>query len=282
MRENRPSTTAAVVAWARAASGLDDDVTARLIPRAYTRSLAASSPGRLGAFMSTVARRAISAGLVDHMRLRTATIDALMLQGIQQGNRQLVVVGAGLDARPYRFDELADVVAFEIDHPASQAYKRRKAAQLPARCRDIRYVAVDFEQESMGDRLVECGFDPTIPTFWIWEGVTMYLAREATEATLATISSLSAPDSRLAMTYMLPEPIGLTRGNRIVHRVFATISEPLVGGMRPADVRAMLRRHGFGLMADGSNTDWQREMGGEGAGWAMLFRAERLAFAAKL
>ena len=131
MREGRPSTTAAAVALARGvatiappAPGLAQDPMAEVLltglPAALLRALQRAPPlPGLGATLS-----AVSLGLVDHIALRTQAIDLALLAGLAAGARQLVILGAGLDARAYRIDALDDVVAFEVDHPATQAYKR--------------------------------------------------------------------------------------------------------------------------------------------------------------
>src|SRR6185503_17537655 len=67
----------------------------------------------------------------DMVVLRTLVIDAHVRNALALGARQLVILGAGLDGRAYRLPELADVDVFEIDHPATQSFKRDRAAQLP-------------------------------------------------------------------------------------------------------------------------------------------------------
>jgi len=277
MKPSRPSITAAVVAWARAAASPGDALTPELLPRPYRHTLAAPSTGRLGDVLSNGVRRIVSAGLLDHMKLRTAAIDALVVKAVRGGARQVVLLGAGLDARAHRMAELAGITVFEVDHPASQAYKRKKVQRAGVDDAEVRYVAVDFERESLSERLVEAGFSGDSPSFWVWEGVTMYLEHAATEATMRAIAEVGCPGSGVAMSYMLPTPLG--GASRWVHRALAVIDEPLRGGLSPEQVRHMLHSAGFAVLADGSNWDWARELGADGAGWALLWRAERLAVA---
>ena len=231
MNPSRPSTTAAIVAWARAAGDPHDTITRTLIPRAYARSLVATDSVRLGAGLSAATRRLISAGLVDHMRLRTAAIDHLLGRAVAQGVQQIVLLGAGLDARAHRLSGLEAVRVFEVDHPASQAYKRHKVERLPNTAAEVVYVPVDFERESLTDRLTACHFDAKSPSFWVWEGVTMYLDPAATDATLRAIAALAAPGSRAIATYMIPEPLGAA--SPWVHRALAILDEPLRGALTP-------------------------------------------------
>lgn len=279
MIDNKPSITAAAVAWARTATDDGDEITKWLVPRGYHSFLAATDSSKIGKTASKMIRRVISGGLTDHMRLRTAAIDALLEQAVNVGIKQLVLLGAGLDVRSYRLPWLSDVTVFEVDHPASQQYKRRKVARAEPTCRTLMYVAVDFAHDGLMERMQAAGFDETQPAFWIWEGVTMYLPPKATESTLAAIAALSCRDSRLVTTYMLPEPLGDGIWSAWVRRLFGALDEPLIGAMNPTQVRSLLRTHGFMALADGSNWDWAQQLGASGAGWALLFRSERMAVA---
>lgn len=269
MREGRPSTTAAAVALARgvariapAAAGLAGDPMAEMmltgLPAALLRAVQAASglPG-LSAALS-----AISLGLVDHIALRTDAIDRALLAGLAAGARQLVILGAGLDARAFRVDALADVVAFEVDHPATQAYKRARARAQAPRAREVRFVSVDFERQRLGDELAAAGHDPSIPTFWIWEGVTPYLYPDAIHATIAAVRARSAASSRLATTYLEPEIARYGRSLALAGRAIVEIvGEPLRGIVSPADIAGWLGEHGLTVLDDSGPPDWARRAG---------------------
>lgn len=208
------------------------------------------------------------------MRLRTAAIDHLLGRAVAQGVQQIVLLGAGLDARAHRLSGLEAVRVFEVDHPASQAYKRHKVERLPNTAAEVVYVPVDFERESLTDRLTACHFDAKSPSFWVWEGVTMYLDPAATDATLRAIAALAAPGSRAIATYMIPEPLGAA--SPWVHRALAILDEPLRGALTPKHLHDMAREADFQVISDGCNSDWARDMGATGAGWAAFFRSERM------
>jgi len=61
---------------------------------------------------------------------------------------QLVILGAGLDSRAWRLDDLKDTVVFEVDHPSTQAWKRERSAPVPYKAKDVRFVAMDFRARS--------------------------------------------------------------------------------------------------------------------------------------
>ncbi len=117
-----------------------------------------------------VVERARNIERFDPIAIRVAAIDRELLAAVRGGCAQVVILGAGLDTRAYRFDELARATIFEVDHPATQAEKRRRAARLVARSRQI-FVPVDFTVDSLDERLATAGHDAGAPTVWIWEGV---------------------------------------------------------------------------------------------------------------
>jgi methyltransferase (TIGR00027 family) len=119
---------------------------------------------------------------------------------------QYVILGAGLDTFAYRQPDFAKRLRiFEVDHPATQAWKQRcmsaRAVAIPA---NLRYVPVDFERESTSERLVDQGFDASQPAFFSWLGVVMFLTAQAIEATLRFVASLPR-GSAIALSFNPPE-----------------------------------------------------------------------------
>ncbi|MCC6877329.1 MAG: class I SAM-dependent methyltransferase [Sandaracinaceae bacterium] len=224
------------------------------------------------------ALRAGSLGLVDHLALRTAAIDDAVRDAVEQGAEQLVILGAGLDARAWRMPELAGVRVFEVDHPATQRFKRRRVPVHLSRAREVRFVEVDFERQSLAERLQEELHDPARPTAWIWEGVTMYLEQAATRATLEATRARSAPGSTLAATYGLRDRLWLTRLRRPVDLAFRVLGEPLRGLTEPTEFRSLLEQSGWRLAHDTGPHDWSARYGFGVP--ALLLIEERLAVCA--
>src|SRR6202020_2915373 len=110
----------------------------------------------------------------------------------------------GLDTRAYRMPVLRDCAVFEVDHPATQAFKRRKAAALPRFARSLAYVPVDFERGGIDRALVGAGLRSGDASVWVWEGVVMYLTDAALRASLREIAKCAPPGSRLLVNYHLP------------------------------------------------------------------------------
>lgn len=273
MRRDSPSATAVAVALGRALAGSSapspDPFAVELLPRRIAAALRRSR--RLGP-----ARRWIAPGFVDHLALRTAAIDAALVESVAEGVDQVVVLGAGFDARAFRIPELAGTDVFEVDHPVTQRRKRRRAESLTPTARSHRFVAVDFERDALAEALEQAGHDAGRPTCWIWEGVTMYLPEGATRDTLAALRARSRVGSRLVATYALPLH-GLGPLRRVLERGFDRLGEPLLGLVSSARFGEVLEDEGWKRDSDTGYGDWRSRFG---FGVPLSFSvAERLAVA---
>jgi methyltransferase (TIGR00027 family) len=149
----------------------------------------------LGMDVPAVARRAEENPSGRRMRLfiafRTRFAEDALAAAFEGGVRQVVVLGAGLDTYAYRNPFGDRLRLFEVDHPATQAWKhqllRDAAIPLPS---SLTFVPVDFERETLPERLAASAFDRTQQTFFTWLGVVPYLNEEAVWSTLAFIAGL--------------------------------------------------------------------------------------------
>ena len=118
-----------------------------------------------------------------------------------------------------------------MDYPSTQAWKRARSAAVPYKAKDVRFVAIDFGRDRLEPLIQSAGFDPGKRTFWLWEGVTMYLRPEEVAANLGAFATLSSPGSRIALTY-------LRRKNGRVPRslLLAMMGEPLRSAFDPAEM----------------------------------------------
>jgi methyltransferase (TIGR00027 family) len=137
---------------------------------------------------------------------RARFIEDLVAERAGQGTGQYILLGAGLDTFAQRRPDLASrLVVFEVDQPGTQAWKRQRLIDLGYGVPDwLRLVPVDFEEgASWQEEVKKAGFDPTRPAVVASTGVSMYLTREANQATLRDLAKL-APGSTVAMTFLLP------------------------------------------------------------------------------
>ena len=280
MREGLPSGTSFLVSFARGL-GVDDQVldpfAIDLLPPWLGRMAAA--PHRLGGAAGFYRRavRATTFGLIDHMVLRTKAIDAHLDSALQSGIGQLVILGAGLDARAWRLENLKQATVFEVDHPATQHYKQQRIGGRAPRA-DIRYVAVDFEKERFSGGLERAGFRSRDPSIWIWEGVAMYLPLGAVHETFEQLTSLAASGSELAMTYRVPGmlPFGAL-GRTVIPALFNVGGEPLKSTLEPHELTSAIAPE-WDVIYDEDARGWQK-LTGSAADPPRSFLAERLAIA---
>lgn len=233
-----------IVAAARGAGGVDP-IAERLVPRGLAAAL-----------------RVASFGLVAHLRIRTHAIDDVVRAAAERDVTQIVILGAGLDARGWRLEAARGSVVYEVDHPSTQAFKRRRLGDATAVARDVVFVGVDFERDDLDERLAQAGHDAARATTWIWEGVTPYLTPASIDATLAIVARRSADGSALAMTYATPNLADLPRVLQpVAEAAFMVIGEPLRGAMSTEAAAALLRTHGFEIERDDLIVDLAAPLG---------------------
>ena len=188
--------------------------------------------------------------MADLIALRTAAIDTAVREAIAGGATQLVILGAGYDGRAWRMPELAGVKVFEVDHPATQGDKRAHVAELPPETGVVSFVSIDFERESLDGVLDRAGHNRSLPTCWLWEGVVMYLTRDAMRATVTGIGGRSAPGSTLIVNYH-------TAHRRFIARLmFRLMGEPHISAWTPEEMAEDLRSGGFFVSAESGMADW--------------------------
>lgn len=251
MQQDRPSITALRVAMARAAHQVIDAA-----PRVFDDPFAlrilgaerAAEVQRGGRRLRSIFARRMRAFVVARSRVA----EDELAQGVERGVRQYVVLGAGLDTfalrNPYAAQGLR---AFEVDHPATQAWKRQLLAQ--AGLQDAAtFVPVDFAAQSWLDALRASGFRDDVPTHVAWLGVAMYLSPADVTATLGAVASL-ARGSSIVFDYLLPaSELGLAHRALIgvLGSLLSAIREPLRSSFTPAALGTLLQGRGYVEIAD--------------------------------
>lgn len=128
--------------------------------------------------------------------VRTRYLDDLLEREVAAGG-QVVLVAAGLDARAWRLEWAPDVILYELDRPEVLGEKVARLGEASTRC-ERRPVGVDLTAP-WTDTLLSAGFDPSVPSVWVVEGLLVYLDGAAVDALLGRIRLLAAPGSRLAL-----------------------------------------------------------------------------------
>ena len=253
MEEIRPSQTALRVALRRAAHQLydakplvlDDPMAVRILGDRYAGELG-RTPGR----NANLKARPFSAALRAFVVARSRYAEDLLNAAVERGVRQYVLLGAGLDTFGHR-NPYPLVRVFEVDHPATQAWKRELAAETglgsPA---SVVYAPLDLERESLAEGLAAAGFDTGSPALFAWLGVTPYLNLAAFRATVGYIGS-RAGGSGMVMDYGQPRhalpPLEQLAHDSLASRV-ALAGEPFRLFFTPEEIKAELR--GFHAVED--------------------------------
>ncbi len=190
--------------------------------------------------------RATLPGISLHFALRKRILREHAQGAIAAGCRQVVVLGAGFDT--LCMELLAahpQLRCIEIDHPATQAVKRRAAGEGGSA---VHYIGVDLAQQALGRVLAACpGFRSGEPTLFVAEGLLMYVPRAAVGALFAQMAG-AAPNSRVAFTWLEPQADGLPnfrRRSRLVDFWLRLRGEPFQSGMLRADLARFLGEAGF-------------------------------------
>jgi methyltransferase (TIGR00027 family) len=250
---DRPSSTAQWTILGRALELTRDEriVTDEYAPvflsrssRLLLRTLTASGPALRRA------ERLSLAGLATSGLCRYRFIDDHLLAALPTV-AQVMILGAGYDTRAYRFaTEIGARPVYEVDLPP---LSRRKAALVAARPdlfghASVRRVEIDFRTQSLPDRLAGSGFAPGAPTFVAWEGVSMYLTRDAVAGTLDALASVCGAGSVLAMDFW--QRVGGPAWRQVrmrAERGMDLIGEPINFAIPAAAVGGLFRAHGFAV-----------------------------------
>lgn len=252
MHEANPSRTALRVALRRAAHQvhdaeplvLDDPLAVRILGAEFREELK-RTPHKL--------RRPFSAALRAFMVVRSRLAEDTLAAAVRNvGARQYLILGAGLDTFACR-NPYPDVRVFEVDHPATQAWKtkmlERAKIEPPA---SAHFVAVDFEQDSLRTRLEAAGFDERLPTVTAWLGVVPYLTPAAFQATMRVLARC-APGSEVVFDYSQPRealpPVEQLMLDSLSARV-AQAGEPFQLFFTPPQLAEALRALGLRVVED--------------------------------
>lgn len=203
-----------------------------------------------------IAMDQMKSGAFYYVNARTLHMDALLVQALKEGCRQVVVLGAGFDSRAYRFHEAYPQVRFfEVDLPATSADKQVRVEKFLGRRPDwVSYVPIDFNTQTLADVLAAANFQTDQKTFYVWEGVTYYISQAGVDNTLRFIAEHSAPGSTVVFDYLLADvALGLdyaAYGARRVTFYVASRGEPYVFGVDPRHAETFVNLRGLEVLAD--------------------------------
>jgi methyltransferase (TIGR00027 family) len=251
MIEGRASRTAERTALRRAAHQLLDD------PLVLADPLALGILGDAGAAALRADPRRYEDGVAPFLRavgaVRSRIAEDALADAVAAGVRRYVVLGAGLDTFAYR-NPHPGLRVVEVDHPATQAWKRRRLAEagiaVPA---GATFVPVDFATEALSTVLQTVGLARGEATFFSWLGVTPYLEPGTVLATLAALVPWAGDGGGVVFDYVASRTsltsVQRTAVEEVAKRV-AAVGEPFRSSFEPATLLTRLRGMGFRTLRD--------------------------------
>ncbi|MHB8918499.1 MAG: class I SAM-dependent methyltransferase [Desulfocucumaceae bacterium] len=198
----------------------------------------------------------------SHTLSRSRYTEDALEESVREGVQQFVILGAGMDTFAFRRPEmLGQLRVFEVDHPATQAFKRSRITELgwehPAQ---LHFVPVDFTHESIAAALTRSSYDPQALSFFSWLGVTYYLPREAAFATLRALADIAPAGSTVIFDYMDTDAFVPGRAAKRIQMSIEKCQEwgePLITGFDPSTLATDLTHLGLRLNEDLSPSDIQ-------------------------
>ncbi len=200
-------------------------------------------------------------GLNNSIVARVRFFDDFTKRSIGDGIEQLVILGAGYDSRAYRIEGQKKIRTFEVDHPATQTVKMKKIKEIFGHPPDqVVYVPADLGQEDLGQRLLEKGYDSSLKTLFLMEGVLAYLRPTAVDAIFSFISMNSRKGSRILFDYH-PQSVvdgssNLEAGRTLWSHV-SQLGEPFLFGIEEGTVKAFLKKRGFSQVSSVTSEDYK-------------------------
>jgi methyltransferase (TIGR00027 family) len=183
---------------------------------------------------------------------RSRIAEDALSEAVERGIRQMVILGAGLDTFALRNPHDAQIRIYEVDHPATQAWKRQRLAEAQLALPPwLVLVPVDFERDDLEEQLAGAGFQQNSPAFFTWLGVVPYLTQDAIGTTLDYMASIQ--NSEVVFDYIEPsEAFSEEIREYVTERTeqLEKTDERWASRFEPAGIAAMLRSHGFCSIED--------------------------------
>ena len=208
-------------------------------------------------------RKLVNVHIAPSLLCRAAYTEKALKAAVLTGTKQYVILGAGMDTFAFREPEfLSKHRVFEVDHPLTQADKLERITRAGWTVPDnLTFVPVDFTKDSLTERLIATGFDPSVKSFFSWLGVTYYLSAEAIDTMLSALSGLCADGSTLVFDYP-DEDFFAAPEKRVQNTIMMAKAggEPMKTAFSYSELEKLLAKHGFLIYELLTPDDIQRDV----------------------
>ena len=250
--ESKTSRTAEFTCLIRAQSNSEkraqyksDDYLSLVIMNSFSKLLIRIPPVR-----SFFLKRIYPSGMYEYVISRTKLIDFEFKKALQDGVEQILIFGAGFDSRGIRFQDISKTArVFEMDVPVTQTAKikryKEKGIKIPE---NLIFVSIDFDRQSIPERLAESGFEKNRKSLFILEGLTMYLQPESVDKTFRIIQDFAGAGSRVVFDHIYSSVLrkeNLYEGEKELYRSVSKNNEGLCFGIEKGSINEFLSGYDF-------------------------------------
>lgn len=264
--ENKISRTAEMTCMTRAASFYekrpqyksDDYIAPKLLPKFFIPVI------RIGALRNFFKNRFFPPGMYEYVIARTKFIDSIFQKAVEMEFDQILIFGAGFDSRGIRFADLNKKTnIFELDAPVTQEAKinqlRKRGVEVNP---NITFISIDFNKESIEDKLLKSGFEVNKKALFILEGLTMYLDPDAVDNTFNVINKFAGDESEVVFDYIYSSVLreeNLYYGEPEVFNGVKDRGEPWSFGIDKREIKSFLENRNLNLIQNLNSEDLEKE-----------------------
>lgn len=191
-----------------------------------------------------------AAGMYEYVIARTKYIDGEFRKALGEGIEQVLIMGAGFDSRGVRFSGISgDTVIYELDAPVTQTVKinryKEKGIEIPV---NLKFIPIDFNRQSLPERLDESGFGRGKKSLFLLEGLTMYLEPESVDETFKVIQEYAGEGSKVVFDHIYASVLrkeNLYEGEKELYQSVLKRGEGFRFGIEKGCMNEFLAGYGF-------------------------------------
>jgi methyltransferase (TIGR00027 family) len=203
-------------------------------------------------------------GMYEYVIARTKYIDSIFEKAILKEFDQILVFGAGFDSRGIRFlNKNSKTNVFELDVPITQNAKmnqlKKRGVELNPH---IIFISIDFNKESLENKLDESGFRKNRKSLFVLEGLTMYLSAESVDSTFRAIEKISGINSEIVFDYVYLSVLrreNIYYGEKDVFNTVNKTGENWTFGIEKGEIETFLKDHNLRLIEHNNSEELENK-----------------------
>lgn len=196
--------------------------------------------------------------------IRSRYTEDCLMKAVKNGVEQYVILGAGLDTFAFRYPDLLKTLnVFEVDHPATQSFKRQRVEEMGwSHPENLHYISIDFTREDIVNKFNQSpNYSALSKSFFSWQGVTMYLSKEEVYKTFDNISKVAPSGSMIVFDYFSIDEFNEETSSTDLQKkeqMMNKIGEPMKTGFDPTNMKQEMAKLGLNLLENLSPMDIEK------------------------